>query len=396
MSTTGCSHNFCSVCVRTHLTVQQNCPSCFIEMHETQIKPNKILQEIITQFRLLLPKLAEIVSSGKKTVLSQTVGVSRHVQPQSFTQRASTPSRPSTIKPDLTREVPETSTTTTSSSQSTSRQEDKSEDSSNPPKGLVSCPVCGINIPNGIINRHLDECLSEGALQTRKEPEAKPVRLTGSANLKLETSSSGAAPKATVFPPKKVNQMKPVTKVVYNLMKDTQLRALLKKEGLETKGDKKTMIARHKKFSILWNAECEKDSPMSRAEILRAVKREEQNLSSLVLTQSTSGSGSSATPSPSVQSLLSYDRKTDPKIIDSKRKEILTKNGNSFSKLIDDIKRRKLEASKSDEPKTSISVVNDGDLVNSSLQQFYIHNFLHVGKTYVTEMDQTQECDRHQ
>ena len=57
--------------------------------------------------------------------------------------------------------------------------------------------------------------------------------------------------------------------------------------------------------------------------------------------------------------MLSYDRKSDPKLIDSKRKEILHKNENVFSKLIEEVKRRKLEASKE---KVSISVVNDGDL----------------------------------
>ena len=63
-----------------------------------------------------------------------------------------------------------------------------------------------------------------------------------------------------------------------------------------------------------------------RIEIIRAVKREEQNLSTVgVGLGGTSGSSSGAGPSPSTQSLLSYDRKTDPKLIDTKRKEILQK-----------------------------------------------------------------------
>ena len=97
-----------------------------------------------------------------------------------------------------------------------------------------------------------------------------------------------------------------------------------------------------------------------RIEIIRAVKREEQNLSTVgVGLGGTSGSSSAAGPGPSTQSLLSYDRKTDPKLIDTKRKEILQKNENVFSRLIEDVKRRKLEATKE---KTSISIVNDGDL----------------------------------
>ena len=97
-----------------------------------------------------------------------------------------------------------------------------------------------------------------------------------------------------------------------------------------------------------------------RAEIIRIAKREEQNLSSIM--SAVGGPGNSSTQSPAI---LSYDRKTDPKVIDTKRKEILSKNGNTFASLIEQVKRRKLESSKSEEcvdNKQSISVVNDGDL----------------------------------
>jgi E3 ubiquitin-protein ligase RAD18 len=139
----------------------------------------------------------------------------------------------------------------------------------------VSCPVCEINVPEGNINRHLDDCLSDqqtgkdrpakstGNTQTaqpvRSAPSSQPVRLAGNTSFQPSAQS-------TVLPPQK-KSMRPVTKVVYNLMKDAQLRELLKKEGLETKGDRKTLINRHKKFSVLWNAQCEEDSPMSRYQL---------------------------------------------------------------------------------------------------------------------------------
>ena len=84
MSTTGCSHNFCSVCVRNYLTFQQNCPKCLTEMHETQIKPNKVLQEVISLFRLFIPKIAEMVSTKKSVTSSQKNVAKNHNVSQSF------------------------------------------------------------------------------------------------------------------------------------------------------------------------------------------------------------------------------------------------------------------------------------------------------------------------
>ena len=72
MSTTGCSHNFCSICLRNHLLVQQNCPSCFTDLHETQIKPNKLVQEIILLTKSVLPKLSEMLFGEKNNESSKT------------------------------------------------------------------------------------------------------------------------------------------------------------------------------------------------------------------------------------------------------------------------------------------------------------------------------------
>lgn len=96
---------------------------------------------------------------------------------------------------------------------------------------------------------------------------SQSAKLTSPVGLqsKLLTSKSSffSSTQSTNLPAKK-SSMKPVTKVVYNLMRDSQLRDLLKKEGLETKGDRKTLINRHQKFSVYWNSQCEEDNPMSR------------------------------------------------------------------------------------------------------------------------------------
>jgi DNA repair protein Rad18 len=255
-------------------------------MHDNQIKPNKILQEIIIQLKLLLPKLAEIAtnknanntqsknashshntSASSAQSFSNITVIPNHCAPKTFASSSQSVSKSGAIAYETFAEF----------SQSFSQQvlaEPEPATLPPAPKGLVSCPVCGINIPEGIINRHLDECLS--GQQTRKEPvktSKEPVKTRTESlksnkepvvNVFTQSTSGTQSIQTSNVPPVKKNSMKPVTKVVYNLLKDAQLRALLKKEGLDTKGDRKTMESRHKKFSVLWNAQCDEDNPLDR------------------------------------------------------------------------------------------------------------------------------------
>ena len=59
--------------------------------------------------------------------------------------------------------------------------------------------------------------------------------------------------------------MKPIQKLVYHLIKESDLKKKLKDEGLDFKGDKKTLIARHQKFTVLWNSQCDKVSKVSKS-----------------------------------------------------------------------------------------------------------------------------------
>ncbi|VCW70471.1 unnamed protein product, partial [Gulo gulo] len=70
----------------------------------------------------------------------------------------------------------------------------------------VDCPVCGVNIPENHINKHLDSCL------TREE--------------KKESLRSS------------VHKRKPLPKTVYNLLSDRDLKKKLKEHGLSVQGNK--------------------------------------------------------------------------------------------------------------------------------------------------------------
>ena len=69
-------------------------------------------------------------------------------------------------------------------------------------------------------------------------------------------------------------------KPVYHLLKDSELRKLLKECGLETKGDKSELVRRHQRFAALWNTQCELElgsaATLSKMEVLMRCKKEEQ------------------------------------------------------------------------------------------------------------------------
>lgn len=68
--TLNCSHNFCSLCVRKYLLYKKQCPSCFLSLHDSDLKPNRILSDCIEIFAQILPKLADL-TRGKKPEKSQ-------------------------------------------------------------------------------------------------------------------------------------------------------------------------------------------------------------------------------------------------------------------------------------------------------------------------------------
>lgn len=105
----------------------------------------------------------------------------------------------------------------------------------------VLCPVCQLEFKQSSINTHLDTCLRN------KATSLSPVRVA----------------------------RKPMPKLVYNLLKDKDLRDRLKKLGLSHHGDKMTLANRHRRFTCLYNSECDAPNPRSMAELIAQLESEE-------------------------------------------------------------------------------------------------------------------------
>ena len=99
----------------------------------------------------------------------------------------------------------------------------------------VACSICSVPIAPSHLEKHQEHCAS-----LQKSFTAPP-------------------------PSKPVNSRPQLPKLVYALLKETELRKKCKEAGLNWKGDKNTLTKRHKRFSLLYNVEREADRPRPNA-----------------------------------------------------------------------------------------------------------------------------------
>ena len=100
---------------------------------------------------------------------------------------------------------------------------------SNTEAGRSSCPVCNVDIPRANLTKHVENCL-----QAKQKPQIvqKP-------------------------------RPNPLPKLVYSLLKDKDLRSKCKEHGLNAKGEKSLLIARLKKYRLLYNDNITSENPKS-------------------------------------------------------------------------------------------------------------------------------------
>ena len=61
---------------------------------------------------------------------------------------------------------------------------------------------------------------------------------------------------------------KTLPKLVYNLMKDGEIKRRLSEVGLPTQGDRRALIRRHQEFTLLYNTQCDALEPKSSETLL--------------------------------------------------------------------------------------------------------------------------------
>ncbi|KAJ9050992.1 E3 ubiquitin-protein ligase rad18 [Entomophthora muscae] len=215
-----CGHTFCSKCFRLALaaqqTTQKDCPLCHSYMEEADLRKNIPLEAITTEFQAGRKKLKDSLESLKHHVGSVCLIAS----------------------PGKSSSLPRTSSTLKKPSH-------------------ISCPLCNQTDFGGIDpNVHISSCSSQ---EPEKNTSINPIPST----LKRASSTGSCSNSST----KRPNYM---TKPIYDVMPDKQLKKLLKDLGLSTTGEKSVLQRRHAHYITLHNANCDISAPKPSS----ALKRE--------------------------------------------------------------------------------------------------------------------------
>ncbi|NXH73421.1 RAD18 ligase, partial [Hydrobates tethys] len=275
-----CSHNYCSLCIRKFLSYKTQCPTCCVAVSESDLKNNRILDELVKSFNSARQQLFQLVLDTP--LVSSPLACSRQLAGKSHVRSPAS-------WPVLKEEVPEIDSflrkeevctlTKADGLAGTSQKTFKTEEHHNlfsssaevDGKGneegsrespectksheksstsvvkvvkKVDCPVCEVAIPQQYINKHLDSCL------TREE--------------KKDSLRSSA------------HKRKPMPKVVYNLLSDRDLKKKLKEHGLSTHGTRQQLIKRHQELVHMYNAQCDSLNPKSVAEVVKELEKNEK------------------------------------------------------------------------------------------------------------------------
>lgn len=269
----------CSYCIRNHLSYKASCPVCSATLSDNLLKANRCLEDIIVCFHpvkeyILKTGISEpSASKGKQLLKANNSNECIETEQLSKSSRSSRSSRSHSIA-----HGPQTDLNTTRKSTS-----------------CVPCPNCLDNFFQSQINSHLDTCLKTTPFQSRK----------------------------------------PMPKLVYHLIKLAPLKKMLKDLGLSTTGDHATLANRHKKYTILYNSECDAANPRPVVELKAQLEEEEAE------TRRLKPSESIHLPKFSESTNLATNRtQASEAEIELANKKYILQHKESYDRLINDIRCR--------------------------------------------------------
>ncbi|NXR69443.1 RAD18 ligase, partial [Rhadina sibilatrix] len=273
-----CSHSYCSLCIRKFLSYKTQCPMCCVAVSESDLKNNRILDDLVKSFNSARQQLLQLVldapPSQSPPGRGQCPAAGSHCSPDSQPDSKELPGR-DTLRKDEVCTSTKAGGLAWTGQKGFKTEEDHDLDSASAEVGgkdnkvgsqeipgcteshekpstsvvkgdnkKVECPVCEVAVLEQYINKHLDSCL------TREE--------------KKDSLRSSA------------HKRKLMSKVVYNLLSDRDLRKKLKEHGLSTSGTRQQLVKRHQEFVHMYNAQCDSLNPKSVAEVVKELEKNEK------------------------------------------------------------------------------------------------------------------------
>ncbi|NWU92434.1 RAD18 ligase, partial [Upupa epops] len=273
-----CSHNYCSLCIRKFLSYKTQCPTCCVAASESDLKNNRVLDELVKSFNFARQQLFQLVlntplvsppldcsrrSAGKSHIKSpgswpvvKEEVIDSFLSKDSICSPTKTDGQAGTDEKAFKTEECHSlySGSAEGAGKANEGQSPESPDYTRthekPSTSTVKvvkkggCPVCEVAIPEQYINKHLDSCL-------RRDEKKDSLRSSA-------------------------HKRKPMPKIVYNLLSDRDLRKKLKEHGLSTRGTRQQLIRRHQDFVHAYNAQCDSLNPKSVAEIVKELEKNEK------------------------------------------------------------------------------------------------------------------------
>ncbi|XP_032927368.1 E3 ubiquitin-protein ligase RAD18 isoform X3 [Catharus ustulatus] len=323
-----CSHSYCSLCIRKFLSYKTQCPTCCVAVSESDLRTNRLLDDLVKSFNSARQQLLQLVldaapapsppapgqcpaaeshsSAGAQPEPAEGPGI--HSFPRKDKGCTSTeaglpcPAQKS-VKTEEHHDLHSTPAEVGGKDSKVGSQEipgcteNHEKPSTSVVKGerKVECPVCEVAILEQYINKHLDSCLSR---------EEKKDSLRSSAH-----------------------KRKVMSKVVYNLLSDRDLRKKLKEHGLSTSGTRQQLIKRHQEFVHMYNAQCDSLNPKSVAEVVKELEKNEKIRVQLECNKAGENS-------------LTFTKDQTEEEIDEIHAEYRNKHRSEFKFLVDQVNKR--------------------------------------------------------
>lgn len=140
------------------------------------------------------------------------------------------------------------------------------DDGEEVPPGMGRCPVCGIWVLEGLINSHVDTCLTRAEQRVPTRLASDPVKASKFLGRDLPTHA-----------PSHSTALKRVPKLNFHMLSDKGLKRHLQHHGLSLHGTRKELESRYKEYELRVNAYLSQGVCMDHDSVAKEVEKLERD-----------------------------------------------------------------------------------------------------------------------